>query len=215
MDMESIQEDYILSVWRYQQRHDTWPGIQNASVYPTDDQVKNEKILRDLERSGDLVITPDGGVQLTGKGNETASTIFRKHKVLESFFEEMLGMDRRSAHEQACSMEHLASEDTIGRLRTFIRSRTPCTHQARCTLQKEGQPCTCIPLSTVQEQETVRVVGIRECGSDVRLVDLGLIPGEQVRVKRRSARTMLISVKGCDIAISPEVADSVFVEREA
>jgi DtxR family Mn-dependent transcriptional regulator len=47
-----------------------------------------------------------------------------------------------------------------------------------------------------------------------RLLDLGVVPGERVRIKRKLAnQSIVVQVKGCDVALSPEVAASVCVER--
>jgi DtxR family Mn-dependent transcriptional regulator len=46
-----------------------------------------------------------------------------------------------------------------------------------------------------------------------RLLDLGVVPGERVRIKRKlTNQALVIQVKGCDVALSPEVAVSICVE---
>jgi DtxR family Mn-dependent transcriptional regulator len=50
------------------------------------------------------------------------------------------------------------------------------------------------------------------CSRGGRLADLGLIPGEHIIIRQKMADTLLIRVKDCDIAISPEIAHSVLVE---
>jgi DtxR family Mn-dependent transcriptional regulator len=48
-----------------------------------------------------------------------------------------------------------------------------------------------------------------------RLADVGLLPGESLVLKRKlSNGSVVVEVKGCDIALSSEVADSILVEEE-
>ena len=47
-----------------------------------------------------------------------------------------------------------------------------------------------------------------------RLLDLGVVPGERVKIRRKLANNSLVlQVKGCDVALSPEIAAAVSVER--
>jgi DtxR family Mn-dependent transcriptional regulator len=48
-----------------------------------------------------------------------------------------------------------------------------------------------------------------------RLADVGLLPGETLVLKRRlSNGSVVVEVKGSDIALSSEVADSILVEEQ-
>jgi DtxR family Mn-dependent transcriptional regulator len=48
-----------------------------------------------------------------------------------------------------------------------------------------------------------------------RLADVGLLPGEALVLKRRlSNGSVVVEVKGSDIALSSEVADSILVEEQ-
>ena len=47
-----------------------------------------------------------------------------------------------------------------------------------------------------------------------RLIDLGVIPGELITLRRKLVNNaVVITVKGCDIALSPEVSANIMVER--
>ena len=77
-----------------------------------------------------------------------------------------------------------------------------------------GRRCAFKSLADCSNGDKVRIDAVRGCGRGGRLADLGLVPGERVTVKQRMADTLLINVKDCDIAISPEIARSVLVEVE-
>ncbi len=204
------REDILLSLMR--QAKLTGMGGKPADIafhtgYPEE---RVQEILSTLVRSGEVTVSEDGRYHLSPDGMQAAETIMRRHRVLETFFQEMLGMDHDLAHAEACSMEHHTSDDTINRLRRFIRGNRDCHvpchgHARRCSFKS---------LADCAQGDVVRIDAIRGCGRGGRLADLGLIPGEEVTVRQRMADTLLIRVKDCDIAISPEIARSVLIEVE-
>lgn len=56
-----------------------------------------------------------GRVQLSPKGREVARDMWRRHRVLRRFLEQMLGLDVELAEQDACRMEHTLSPKTIDR----------------------------------------------------------------------------------------------------
>ena len=64
------------------------------------------------------------------------------------------------------------------------------------------------------EGDELVVSCIRCDGPDARLMDLGILPGEHIRLIRHIPDNgVVIRVKGCDIALSNEIASSILVER--
>ena len=166
--------------------------------------------LTHLESSGDIIRGPGDTVRLTEQGQKTAECVLKKHKILECFFTEMLGMDQDTASEQACRIEHDASDETISRLNQYLSCPRRCRKERHrpCV-----QACDFRPLSFYKEKETVRVALIRGPRRMGRLNDIGVIPGEEITIQRKlSNGSLVVTIKGSDIAISPEIAASVLVE---
>lgn len=59
-------------------------------------------------------------VTLTPEGGRVAECVVHRHEVLRDFISRVLGMDERTAEENACRMEHAASEAVLDRLAQFI-----------------------------------------------------------------------------------------------
>jgi DtxR family Mn-dependent transcriptional regulator len=59
-------------------------------------------------------------VTLTPEGGRVAEGVVHRHEVLKDFITRVLGMDERTAEENACRMEHAASEAVLDRLAQFI-----------------------------------------------------------------------------------------------
>jgi DtxR family transcriptional regulator, Mn-dependent transcriptional regulator len=87
-------------------------GVKNSSVVSA---------LRSLTKSEHINYEPYGIISLTGKGNAAARQLREKHRVLRHFFERILGMNRETAEESACKMEHSISEETFRRFTQFIK----------------------------------------------------------------------------------------------
>ncbi len=86
-------------------------GVSRASVTGA---------LRVLSEKELINYKPYGVVTLTDKGRVEADKIVRRHRVLESFFVDILGLDAITAKESACRAEHALGQQVIGRLRDYI-----------------------------------------------------------------------------------------------
>ncbi|WP_298666472.1 metal-dependent transcriptional regulator [uncultured Methanofollis sp.] len=166
--------------------------------------------LRTLVTGGD--ITREGeGYMLTPQGKKTAESVFRKHRVLECFLSEMLGMDTGAASKEACVLEHGVSDETIDRLSTYIQG--PGRHRSMRRGSGHRPRHTLLDFA---EGDTVEVTMIRCTGKNRRLMDLGVIPGEKIILQRKLGNNaVVVTVKGADIALSPEIASTIFAEKAA
>lgn len=161
-----------------------------------------------LIEEGYLERATGDAVRLTEKGLFVASRVARKHRVLQCFLTEMLGVDADAASKEACTLEHGISDETIDRLSSYMGgAQSPPGSPGRC---RGEEACT---LLDCKEGDTVRVAMMRGPRRHRRLLDLGIFPGEVVQIRRKLPnQSVVVRVKGCDIAISPEIAASILVE---
>ncbi len=166
-------------------------------------------ILPELERDGDLARSPEG-ISLTPRGLDTGGKIMRKHRILECFFSEILGMPPERASEEACTLEHKVSDEAIDRLGRYLKSPVRAGKQGR----RHGWNCPVISLLDSQVDSGLVISCIRCQGTVSRLQDLGIFPGEPITVVRRiPGNGVVVKVKDCNIALSREIAGSILVER--
>ncbi len=59
-------------------------------------------------------------ISLTPSGEDAALKVILKHNVLYDFFTQILGLNSEEAHENACRVEHVISEDVLKRFTSFI-----------------------------------------------------------------------------------------------
>ncbi len=88
-------------------------------------KVRNSSVvsaLNTLVRNGLVKHAPYGKVLLTGKGYRQAQSIIRKHSALFVFLRDILGLDKGTAENDACLIEHVVSPDTLRKLTKLVRS---------------------------------------------------------------------------------------------
>lgn len=74
-----------------------------------------------LKERGYVEYEPYRGVRLTAKGREHAYALLRRHRVVQAFLEQVLGMAKEEAHEWGCKMEHVVPAE----LERYLYSKLP------------------------------------------------------------------------------------------
>lgn len=65
-----------------------------------------------LRQGGYIHVAEDGGITLTESGRAVAEKIYERHRLLTSFLVK-LGVDEKTAAEDACKMEHVISDASM------------------------------------------------------------------------------------------------------
>jgi DtxR family Mn-dependent transcriptional regulator len=67
-----------------------------------------------------------GHIKLTPAGDELARDVICRHEALTRFFAQALGIDRETAEEDACKIEHVISPLSMDRLTKFVEFMEAC-----------------------------------------------------------------------------------------
>lgn len=67
-----------------------------------------------------------GHVKLTAEGRKLARDVIDRHEALTRFFGQALGIDRETAEEDACKIEHVISASSMERLAKFVEFIEAC-----------------------------------------------------------------------------------------
>jgi len=218
----SLREDYLEAICIHTGRYSRPPSAKDLSAALNIDEGEVRIDMDELARQGDISLGDDGSISLTDRGLATGSQIIKRHETLQCFLRDILGMDQVSASDEACRIEHAVSDETIDRLGDYLRSPPPQSKQGGSTEMAPGAqgpvlPDTCgFARSLVDfgegEQLIVRDILGQKCAK--RLLDLGVVPGQKVTIKRKLRnRSLVVQVKDCDVALSPEIASAICVER--
>lgn len=63
-----------------------------------------------------------GSIGLTAEGRRTARDVYHRHTTLLRFLTDVLGVDARTAEEDACKLEHSLSPASVNKLTDFVAS---------------------------------------------------------------------------------------------
>ena len=77
-------------------------------------------MVKNLEKEGWLIYKSRKGVKLTASGRKLGMNILRRHRLLETFLVETLGLDWSEIHDEAEELEHAISEKVLERLDEFL-----------------------------------------------------------------------------------------------
>ena len=75
-----------------------------------------------LKDSGYVYTDGSGYISLTESGRQIAEKIYERHTLLTEMFAS-LGVDRKTASEDACKIEHVISDDTFSALKVHFRQK--------------------------------------------------------------------------------------------
>lgn len=172
-----------------------------------------EAALGRLKENGCL-LEDEQGLYLSEKGQKRAESVARKHAVLANFLTNVLGQKPDAASEEACRLEHKISTETINKLDSFLDRTVPKSGTEFADHNELTQKNPIMPLSDCLEGELLHVALIQEFAKHSRLLDMGIIPGELITLRRRLGNNaVVVKVKECEVALSPEVAANIMVER--
>ena len=72
-----------------------------------------------LKQGGYIVIEPDGSIILTDAGREIAEKIYARHTLITNFLIS-IGVDKETATEDACKMEHGISDASFEAIQKLV-----------------------------------------------------------------------------------------------
>jgi DtxR family transcriptional regulator, Mn-dependent transcriptional regulator len=113
-------EDYLETIYRLSDLGKT--GVRSIDVANLLQVAKPSvnRALRNLTEGGWITQEPYALIYLTETGQNRAAGIFNRHRTLQLFLRDVLGVAEPFAEDDACKMEHVISEQTLHALQQFM-----------------------------------------------------------------------------------------------
>ena len=70
-----------------------------------------------LKKEGLVEVGEGGWISLTDAGERRAAAVFDRHNVIAGYLNRVLGVDKETAEEDACRIEHIISENTFKKMK--------------------------------------------------------------------------------------------------
>jgi DtxR family Mn-dependent transcriptional regulator len=165
-------------------------------------------------RGKELVLTP--------RGREVAEVMARRHRLLERWLTDILGLNWTDAHEEAHRLEHAISPRVELRLAELLGMPSTCPHGNPIPGMAAGPPVEPFPLAQAAEGMTVVVERItEEAEADKNLLEHlwrnEVRPGRRLRITEVApwAGTITAAGDGQTIALGLPAAAKIWVYRPA
>ena len=177
-------------------------------------------MMKSLARSGLVDYEPWTGSRLTESGEALALHVLRRHRLIELFLVEMLGLDWSEVHDEADALEHAISDRVLERIDRFLGHPTVDPH---------GDP---IPsqLGKIDDTEFdslmdfdigARLTVTRILDQDPDFLQFversGLQPGSEVRVRSRDRIAEAITVDnaaGVAVSLGSHAASKILATQD-
>ncbi len=140
-----------------------------------------------MERGGYVRVGPGKALALTPKGLEIAEVMARRHRLLERWLTDTLGLNWTEAHEEAHRLEHALSPLVEDRLAELLGMPSTCPHGNPIPGMPRPPRVEPFPLAKAPEGATVVVERItEEAEADKRLLEYlwrnDVRPGRRLRI---------------------------------
>jgi DtxR family Mn-dependent transcriptional regulator len=171
-------------------------------------------MVKTLAESGLVRYEPYMGVRLTPAGEKLAALVLRRHRLIEQFLVQVLGMNWSEVHDEAERLEHAVSDTLVERMASVLGHPTVDPHGDPIpTSEGDILELASTPLAEVPAGVTVEIRQVEEDQPDrLRYIaSIGLRPGVQVTVVDRQPfqGPITISVDGQAHVIGYELAQVV------
>src|SRR4051812_42140614 len=175
-------------------------------------------MVKALAESGLAEYEPYSGVRLTKAGEQLAGLVLRRHRLVEAFLVQVMGMSWAEVHDEAEQLEHVVSERLIERIDAMLGRPTHDPHGDPIPTP-EGEipshPVESLLTCPLGAPLTVARIGDQD-PAFLRFIERNnLKPGEAIEVETRDDAADAVTVRGTNrqtIVIGARAASKLLVK---
>ena len=169
------EEEYLQTIFWLEEAGLPLTGANMARAMQVSAPTVHEMLGR-LETDGYVTRAEDKSLSFTDSGREHAASVVRRHRLIERFLTDVLGIPWDEVHEEAERLEHAMSPVLEERMLAAIGDATTCPHGHPFVA---GARVPGVPLADVEEGARVRILRFENEAEDLLhyLKESGLHPG--------------------------------------
>jgi DtxR family transcriptional regulator, iron-dependent repressor len=206
------EEEYLQSIFWLEEAGLPITGANIARAMQLSAPTVHEMIGR-LERDGYVDRAADKSLSFTTEGREQASVIVRRHRLIERFLTDVLGIPWDQVHEEAERMEHAMSPVIEEGMRTAIGDATTCPHGHPIVegIREQGAL-----LADVQPGARVLVLRFENEAEELLhyLKEQGLHPGLEGTLQESGEGEVVLGTERGPVSVTRSVAETVSVRAD-
>jgi DtxR family transcriptional regulator, Mn-dependent transcriptional regulator len=206
------EEEYLERIYWLEEAELPITGANIARAMQVSPPTVHEMVGR-LVNDGFITRNADKSLVFTDDGRDRAGRIVRRHRLVERFLTDVLGVPWDDVHEEAERLEHAMSPTLEERMRAAIGDATTCPHGHPFV---EGVRERGAPLADVEEGATVVVLRLENEAEDLLhyLMDAGVQPGLEGQVESSTPDEVTIRAGDRSVTITRSVAETVAVRAD-
>src|SRR3954467_7938564 len=208
-DVTVAEEEYLQTLFWLQEAGLPMTGANVARAMQLSPPTVHEMIGR-LERDGYITRAGDKTISFTDTGAEHAEGVVRRHRLIERFLTDVLGIPWDEVHEEAERLEHAMSPVLEERMLAAIGDAKTCPHGHPIVA---GTRIEGVPLADVEPGASVQVLRLENEAEDLLhyLKDQGLEPGLSATVREDDGDEVVLDAGGHEVRVLRTVAETVSV----
>jgi DtxR family Mn-dependent transcriptional regulator len=207
----AAEEEYLQTIYWLEEAQLPITGANVARAMQVSAPTVHEMVGR-LENDGYITRAADKSLEFTSSGRSHAAEVVKRHRLIERFLTDVLGIPWDEVHEEAERLEHAMSPVLEERMRAAIGDARTCPHGHPI----EGERETGVPLADVEKGAKVLVLRFENEAEDLLhyLMDSGIHPGFKGTVATDDGDEVTIEGREKSATITRSVAETVAVRAD-
>jgi DtxR family transcriptional regulator, Mn-dependent transcriptional regulator len=203
------EEEYLQTIFWLQEAGLPMTGANVARAMQLSAPTVHEMIGR-LERDGYITRGSDKALVFTDHGREHAEGVVRRHRLIERFLTDVLGIPWDDVHEEAERLEHAMSPKLEERMMAAIGDAKTCPHGHPLS---PGDRVEGVPLADVEQGAKVTVLRFENEAEDLLHLfkNEGLAPGKEGAVAEADEDHVVVRFDDATATLTRSVSETVSV----
>jgi DtxR family Mn-dependent transcriptional regulator len=168
------------------------------------------EMLGRLQRDGYVTRHPDRSIEFTPEGRQHAEWLVSRHRMIERFLTDVVGVPWDDVHEEAEHLEHAMTPRFEAYVRSSVGDVATCPHGHPIRI---GERVEGVPLADCNPGTFVRILRLENEAEDLLhyLKAAGIEPGLEGRVQANDGEVVSVSGPGRVSTVTASVAETVSV----
>jgi DtxR family Mn-dependent transcriptional regulator len=208
----AAEEEYLQIIYWLMEAQLPITGANIARAMRLSPPAVHEMIGR-LEQDGYITRESDRSLRFTDNGLQQAEAIVGRHRLIERFLTDVVGIAWDDVHEEAERLEHAMSPAFEKWMITAVGDAETCPHGHPIM---PGKRIPGVPLADVEVGAAVEVLRFENEAEDLLhyLKGAGLHPGLKGKLAESGDDEVVVSTNGSSVSVTRSVAETVSVRAD-
>ena len=208
-DATVAEEEYLQIIFWLHEAGLPMTGANVARAMQLSAPTVHEMVGR-LERDGYITRASDKSISFTEEGLSQAEAVVRRHRLIERFLTDVLGIPWHEVHEEAERLEHAMSPVLEERMLAAIGDAKTCPHGHPI---HPGERISGVPLADVEVGAKITVLRFENEAEDLLALfaEVGMEPGADGTVATSDGEHVSVDFGDHTATVTPSVAETISV----